>query len=60
MIELKLTETEAQKLDGALERRVADMMKELVHTTDRAAHAELRASYEELENLQKRLRSLIS
>lgn len=59
MIDLQLTEVEARKLEGALARRVSDMMNELVHTEDRAAHAELKANYEELEGLQRRLVGMI-
>ena len=55
---LKLTEAEVRSLEGALARRVDDMMKELVHTDDKTAHAELRASYEELEKLQRRVKEL--
>jgi len=57
MITLEFTEAEARELEGAVTRRVTEMMAELVHTSDRTAHAELRADYDELEKLQKRLRT---
>jgi hypothetical protein len=56
MIALQLTEAEARALETVIARRVDEMMTELVHTTERAAHAELRTDYEQLEKLQRRLR----
>jgi hypothetical protein len=55
MVVLQLTESEARTLERAVARRVSDMMAELVHTTEHAAHAELRSTYEELERLHRRL-----
>jgi hypothetical protein len=60
MIIFELTETDARSISGALTRRAADMMKELVHTDDRTMHAELKASYEQLDRLQRDLARLIA
>lgn len=60
MIVLTLTEAEARSINGALTRRVADMMKELVHTEDHTAHEELKATYEDLDRLQRGLAGQIS
>jgi polyhydroxyalkanoate synthesis regulator phasin len=57
---LRLTEAEARSLEGALSRRVSDMMRELVRTEDHLAHAQLKESYEELERLQRRVAELAS
>lgn len=59
LITLELTDQDAIKLEGALARRVRDTMQELVHTEDRTAHAELRATYEDLERLHRRVAGLI-
>ncbi len=59
MMDLKLNETEGRSLERALARRCAEMMAELVHTTDRTAHAELKTSYEELEALHRRVKALL-
>ncbi len=58
MIVLQLTERESVCLENTVSRRLGEMLKELVHTDDRTAHAELKASYEELERLGGRLHDL--
>jgi hypothetical protein len=55
---LELTTKEREDLELTLARRSAEMLNELVHTTDRKAHAELKASYEKLEILQRRVSAL--
>jgi hypothetical protein len=55
MIDLRLSEKETLCLQSALARRATEMMNELVHTTDRTAHGELKTSYEELEALHRRV-----
>jgi len=59
MILMELSTKEGQTLERALDRRAMEMMSELVHTTDRTAHAELKASYEELEVLHRRVKALL-
>ncbi len=58
-MELRLNDSEGRTLERALGRRCAEMLAELVHTTDRTAHAELKASYEELDTLHKRVKGLL-
>jgi hypothetical protein len=60
MIDLKLSDAEARNLESALARRVDEMMSELVHTTDRVAHEELKASYEKLDALHQRVTELLA
>jgi len=59
MLDLRLSDGEGRILERALARRAAEMMNELVHTTDRTAHAELKDSYEELDALRKRVAALL-
>jgi polyhydroxyalkanoate synthesis regulator phasin len=60
IMNLNLSEKEARCLESALARRVNEMMNELVHTTDRAAHAELKASYEEIDALHRRVKETVA
>jgi len=59
MIDLKLSDKEARCLESALARRATEMMNELVHTTDRTAHAELKASYEDIDALYRRVTDVL-
>ena len=56
-MELKLTSGEARVLLTALDRRLQELMNEIAHTEDRAFRADLRATYDELERIQRRVAS---
>ncbi len=58
MVDLKLNDREFRTLERTLARRSQEMLNELVHTTDKSAHAELKASFEELEALYSRVKGL--
>jgi phage host-nuclease inhibitor protein Gam len=57
-MDLKLSSREVDVLGRALARRSAEMLDELVHTSDRKAHAELKGMYEELDALCRRVQAI--
>jgi hypothetical protein len=59
-MDLKLSSREVDVLGRALARRSAEMLEhdELVHTSDRKAHEELKRMYEELDALCRRVQAL--
>ncbi len=58
-MDLKLSEREVGVLARALARRSAQMMDELVHTSDHDAHEELKGMYEELDTLCRRVQAML-
>jgi hypothetical protein len=58
-IDLTLSEREIHVIGVALQRRSAEMLDELVHTSGREAHEELKRMYEELDALSRRVRAIL-
>jgi hypothetical protein len=58
-MDLKLSNREVEVLGRALARRSAEMLEELVHTSDREAHEGLKGMYEELEALCRRVQAML-
>jgi hypothetical protein len=54
-IDLSLSSREFHILELALKRRSADMLDELVHTSNPEAHEDLKGMYEDLDALCRRV-----
>jgi hypothetical protein len=55
---LELREAEVQELQSTLERRLEQLLDEIIHTDDREYRSELRHRYEQLDSMRHRLESL--
>lgn len=60
MLELKMNAMEARELKSALERRLQALLHEIAHTADRAFRADLRQTYDQLEEIDRRLGALLA
>lgn len=58
-MKLELSTKDANVLSTHLSRRLTDLQRELVHTTDRALHRALANDVRELESLTGRVRRLL-
>jgi phage host-nuclease inhibitor protein Gam len=58
-MDLKLSDREIHVLGRALARRSAEMLDELVHTSDHEAHEELKRMYEEVDALCRRVQAIV-
>jgi hypothetical protein len=56
---MTLSNREAEILQRALERRSAEMLDALVHTSDHEAHRVLKETYEELDALCRRVQAIL-